>query len=103
MGKRVYIAVAFGSVVLFAAVYWAVVSSSIRELGRRTNEDGTQTVAVGKPRVFGLLGIEVVYVIENSQGVTLRNFGVRDQCGSWSEAQRKHSASNMQAVWEEER
>lgn len=56
-----------------------------RDLAQRTNPDGTSTVIVGKPRLGGLMGIEIVLEHRNQDGK--KTYGsVQDLLGSWKEA-----------------
>ncbi|MBI3862528.1 MAG: hypothetical protein HY290_11600 [Planctomycetia bacterium] len=70
---------------------WAGFGSGPREIGRTASADGSATVAIGHPRLFGILGVEITFAVVDRNGKELLSTGVKDSCQSWSEARRKHA------------
>ena len=73
--------------ILVVGVVW--VQGMPRELARRNHPDGTFTVVVGKPRLAGMMGIEIVLQECASDG-TVTFASVQDLLGSWEDAIRKY-------------
>ena len=78
------LAVFVGSMMLLAVAV-VVVQGMPRELARRENPDGTVTVVVGKPRLAGMMGIEIVQEERAADG-TVTYASVQDLLGSWKDA-----------------
>ena len=77
------------SVLIVAGAAVVVVQGQPRVLAQRDNPDGSSTIVVGKPRLCGLLGIEIVQEERNLDG-TVTYASVQDLLGSWKEAIRRY-------------
>jgi hypothetical protein len=65
---------------------------SRQELSRTRNPDGTWTVVIGRERLLGLLGIEIIYASEDATG-HLSDGSVKGECSSWREAHRRYRST----------
>jgi len=79
------IAALVGLLMLLFAGTAVVYQNEPRTLAQRDNADGTSTVVVGKPRLCGLMGIEIV--LEHRARDGSRTYAsVQDLLNSWEEA-----------------
>jgi hypothetical protein len=61
-----------------------------QELSRTRNHDGTWTVVIGRERLLGLFGIEIIYAREDAAG-HVSGGSVKGDCRSWREARQKYA------------
>jgi hypothetical protein len=77
-------------IVLALAILFGVRLGSPRVLASSQLPDGREIRIVGKPRLFGILGIEIVDYEVMHDGRE-QAISVNDLCGSWDEAERKYA------------
>jgi hypothetical protein len=68
-------------IVATAVVFMLLLRDSRQELSRTPNPDGTWTVVIGRERLLGLLGIEIIYAKEDAAG-HVSGGSVKGQCSS---------------------
>lgn len=77
-------AIGTGFIFAIASTMWTVYANRPRDLAIRKHEDGTSRVIVAKPRLLGMMGIEIV--MEDRAADGSRRYGsVQDLLGSWDE------------------
>jgi hypothetical protein len=82
-----------GGVLIVAITVVLYLRESRQELARTPNPDGTWTVIIGRERLLGLLGIEIIYAREDAAG-HVSGGSVKGQCWSWREARQRYASKN---------
>jgi hypothetical protein len=93
MSKRTLLLAGGVPIVAIGLVALLLLRDSREELSRTPNPDGTWTVVIGKERLLGLLGIEIIYAREDSAG-HVSSVSVKGECWSWREARQKYRRRN---------
>lgn len=79
---------------LTAVIGLAISYGSSQVLGTQALPDGNEMQLVAKPRLCGLLGIEIVEYKYSPEGRKLSG-SVTDLCGSWSDVEEKYTNPKM--------
>ena len=81
-----------GVIVLVVSGTVLISRDNRRELARTSASDGAATVVVGRERLFGLLGIEIIHEQLDPTGRVVAA-SVKGECSSWREARQKYSTA----------
>lgn len=76
--------------ILVLVIFVGIRYGSERTLATSRLPDGTEMRIVGKPRVFEILGIEIVDCKVTRDG-RVQPRAVNDLCSSWAESERKYA------------